>query len=72
MNKTEAIATLEFLLSCSYVDEFEPDEKEALKMGINALRELASYEDTIATLMKIVEENEVVRYDQKGSICNDL
>ena len=38
MNKTEAIATLEFLLSCSYVDEFEPDEKEALKMAIDALR----------------------------------
>lgn len=59
MNRTEAIATLEFLLSCSYVDEFEPDEKEALKMAINALELLTSYEHTIVKLMKIIKENEV-------------
>ena len=38
MNNDEAVKVLEFLLSCSYVDEFEPEEKEALKMGIDALK----------------------------------
>lgn len=59
MDRKEAIATLSFLLSCSYVDEFEPAEKEALKMAINALELLTSYEHTIVKLMKIIKENEV-------------
>ena len=59
MGRKEAIEELEFLLSCSYVDEFEPTEKEALKMAINALELLTSYEHTIVKLMKIIKENEV-------------
>lgn len=59
MGRKEAIEALEFLLSCSYVDEFEPTEKEALKMAINALELLTSYEHTIVKLMRIIKENEV-------------
>ncbi len=59
MTREEAIKTLEYLVSCSYVDEFEPDEKEALKMAIDALELLTSYEHTIVKLMKIIKENEV-------------
>ena len=51
MNRSEAIKELEFLASCSYVDEFEPTEKEALKIAIEALRQLSSYEQTIVKLL---------------------
>lgn len=43
MKVKEAIEVLEFLESCSYVDEFEPSEKEALKMAINALKPKTAY-----------------------------
>ena len=39
MTREEAVRELEFLASCSYVDEFEPTEKEALKMAIQALKQ---------------------------------
>ena len=39
MTKQEALRELEFLVSCSYVDRFEPTEKEALKMAIKALEQ---------------------------------
>ena len=39
MTREEAIKELEFLSSCSYVDEFEPTEEEALKMAIKALKQ---------------------------------
>ena len=39
MTREEAIKELEFLSSCSYVDRFEPTEKEALRIAINALKE---------------------------------
>lgn len=40
MTREEAIKELEYLASCSYVDEFEPTEKEALKIAIDNLREV--------------------------------
>ena len=33
----EAVENLEFLLECNYVDSFEETEKEAIKIGIEAL-----------------------------------
>ena len=39
MTREEAVRELEFLASCSYVDEFEPTEEEALKMAIKALKQ---------------------------------
>ena len=39
MTREEAVRELEFLASCSYVDRFEPTEKEALKMAIEALKQ---------------------------------
>lgn len=33
----EAVENLKFLLECNYVDSFEETEKEAIKMGIEAL-----------------------------------
>ena len=33
----EAVEILKFLLECNYVDSFEETEKEAIKMGIEAL-----------------------------------
>ena len=39
MTREEAIKELEYLSSCSYVDRFEPTEKEALRIAINALKE---------------------------------
>lgn len=39
MTRKEAIKTLEYLASCSYVDEFEPEEKEALKIAIEVLKQ---------------------------------
>ena len=39
MTREEAVRELEFLASCSYVDRFEPTEKEALKMAIDALKQ---------------------------------
>ena len=35
-------------MTCSYVDRFEPAEKEALKMAIEALRQLNFINDWIA------------------------
>ena len=34
----EALENLAFLMECSYVDKFEDGEKEALKMGYEALK----------------------------------
>lgn len=56
MDRKEAIEVLEFLESCSYVDEFEAAEKEALKMAIGALKQLTSYEQTIYKLQKSISE----------------
>ena len=57
MGRKEAIEVLKFLLQCSYVDEFLPEENEALKMAINALELLTSYEHTMVKLLKIIKEN---------------
>lgn len=59
MGRAEAIKEIKFLMSCSYVDEWEDTEIEALRMAINALDLLTSYEHTIVKLMKIIKENEV-------------
>lgn len=37
MNRKEAIKVLKELFECSYVDSFEPEEKEALKLAIASL-----------------------------------
>lgn len=42
MTREEAIDELKYLAACSYVDEFEPTEKEALKMAIEALKQKTS------------------------------
>ena len=34
----EAVENLKYLLECNYVDSFEETEKEAIKMGIEALK----------------------------------
>lgn len=47
MTIEEAIKELEFLASCSYVDEFESTETEALNMAIGVLKRL----DRIKVLM---------------------
>ena len=42
MTRSEAIDELKYLAACSYVDEFELTEKEALKMAIEALKQKTS------------------------------
>lgn len=54
MERKEAIEYLKYLASCSYVDSFEPEEKEALNMAIGALKQLSSYEHTINEFNKII------------------
>lgn len=39
MTRQEALREVEFLVSCSYVDEFEPTEREALKMLIKEYKQ---------------------------------
>lgn len=39
MTKTEAIENLKWLRECSYVDEFEAEDNEALDMAIKALEQ---------------------------------
>lgn len=56
MTRNKAIDELKYLAACSYVDEFEPSEKEALNMAIAALKQLTSYEHTINEFNRIIRE----------------
>ena len=45
MTNEEAIENLKELLECSYVDSFEDEENEALRMAIKALETIPKYKD---------------------------
>lgn len=40
MTREEAIEKLKWLLDCNYVDSFEDEENEAIKLAIKALEQL--------------------------------